>query len=148
MSTRPGLLWDNSRVHSLGSGQAVRLLTLDQVIGGSNPPSPAAARDCCAITRFRRGEPLVGHHLIPERCPDSNVRPVTKKRIHRARPSSPLGKRPLMRVPADHLEIAPSAFVLEVVQVTAVSPAIVRGPRMPANVGCEVTHAAPRSDSL
>src|SRR5207249_3449128 len=44
MSTRPGLLWDNSRVHSLGSGQAVRLLTLDQVIGGSNPPSPAETR--------------------------------------------------------------------------------------------------------
>src|SRR2546430_16674827 len=42
MSARPGLLGDNSRVRSLGSGQAVRLLTLDQVIGGSNPPSPAA----------------------------------------------------------------------------------------------------------
>src|SRR5207302_2384882 len=27
----------------LGSGQAVRLLTLDQVIGGSNPPSPASS---------------------------------------------------------------------------------------------------------
>ena len=53
-----------------------------------------------------------------------------------------------MRVPPDHLEIAPSAFVLEVVQVTAVSPAIVRRPRMPANVSREVTHATPRSDSL
>src|SRR5437870_5279210 len=53
-----------------------------------------------------------------------------------------------MRVSADHLQIAPSALVLEVVQVTAVSPAIVRRPRMPANVSCEVTHAAPRSDSL
>ena len=53
-----------------------------------------------------------------------------------------------MRVPPDHLEIAPSAFVLEVVQVTAGSPAIVRRPGMPANVSCEVTHTAPRSDSL
>src|SRR5437763_16815331 len=53
-----------------------------------------------------------------------------------------------MRVSPDHLEIAPSALVLEVVQVTAVSPAIVRRPRMPANVSREVTHAAPRSDSL
>jgi hypothetical protein len=39
----PRLKWDNSRA-PLGSGQAVRLLTLDQVIGGSNPPSPAAIR--------------------------------------------------------------------------------------------------------
>jgi len=53
-----------------------------------------------------------------------------------------------MRVPTDYLEIAPSAFVLEVVQVTAVSPAIVRRPRLPANVSREVTHAAPRSHSL
>ena len=53
-----------------------------------------------------------------------------------------------MRVSADHLEIAPSALVLEVVQITAVSPAIVRRPRVPANVGCEVTHAAPGSDPL
>ena len=53
-----------------------------------------------------------------------------------------------MRVPPDHLEIAPSAFVLEVVQITAVSPAVVRRPGMPANVSGEVTDTAPPSDSL
>src|SRR2546428_6983924 len=53
-----------------------------------------------------------------------------------------------MRVATDHLEIAPSALVLEVVQITAVSPAIVRRPRVPANVSCEVTYTAPRPDSL
>src|SRR5260370_30662674 len=45
--------WENSEVgrHSLGSGQAVRQLILDQPIGGSNPPSPARRHSAAVRTR-------------------------------------------------------------------------------------------------
>jgi hemolysin III len=46
----------------LGSGQAVRLLTLDQVIGGSNPPSPADRQIIVMRTVF--DPPLTEEHPL------------------------------------------------------------------------------------
>src|SRR6266536_850365 len=53
-----------------------------------------------------------------------------------------------MRVPAHHLEIAPATFVLEVVQVAAVAPAVVRRPRVTTDVRHEVPNATALSNPL
>ncbi len=47
-----------------------------------------------------------------------------------------------MGVPPDHLEVAPAAFVLQVVQVAAVAPAVIRRPGVPANVRRKVLDPA------
>lgn len=53
-----------------------------------------------------------------------------------------------MGISADHLEVAPTAFVLEVVQVAAVAPAVVRRPGVSADVRHEVPDATALADAL